>query len=77
MPSLQSEPVVVQGVIAILAAAFTPILLKFGIDAGGAATIFSSIGALATAALSAWSLSHARSKVTPVATPAPTPPPAK
>lgn len=78
---MQNEPVAIGGAVAILTAILTPILAKYGIDADGTAKIVGVLGAVATAALSVYSVWKARSKVTPVVTNSTTnpnvPPPAK
>lgn len=67
LPDLSNEPVVVNSSLTIVAAVATPLLAKYGIDAGGAQAIFSEIAAIATAVLSVWGVVRARSKVSPVA----------
>lgn len=70
MPDLiTTNPVIVNSILAIVAGAVTPYLLKLGFDKDGIATIFTSIGALATAVLSGWAVVRARSLVTPLAAP--------
>lgn len=64
-----SEPVALNGLLSIAAALVTPLLAKWGIDNGGAQSLFAGIGALATALLSIWGVVRARAQVTPVAAP--------
>jgi hypothetical protein len=63
---MSNEPVAVNGAIAIVTAALTPILLQFGLSSTDAAQVCGLVGAAITGAVSVYSLIRARSKVTPV-----------
>lgn len=66
---MSTEPVAINGGLAVVAAIFTPLLARWGIDADGATKLFGLLGALITAALAILALLQARSKVTPVVAP--------
>lgn len=66
---MTNEPVAINGGLAVVAAIFTPLLARWGIDADGATKLFGLLGALITAALAILALLQARAKVTPVAAP--------
>jgi len=62
----QKEPVLVNGTVAALFAALTPVLVYFGVNASSLGRWGSLVGAAATLLLAVWHLFSARSKVTPV-----------
>lgn len=66
---MSTEPVLINGVMAIIAAVLTPLLTKYGIDADGTAKILGLVAAFITAALAVFGIFQARSKVTPVVAP--------
>lgn len=62
-----TEPVLVNGIVGIITAILTPLLVKYGIDADGSAKILGFVPGAVTAIVSVVTLFLARSKVTPVA----------
>lgn len=65
----QPQPVLVNGTAATIAGAITPVLIAAGVQADGAPKIGAFIGAAAVAVLALLALLHARSQVTPLASP--------
>lgn len=66
---MQNEPVAVNGIVAVLTAALTPVLARWGIDASGTGQIVGLAGAVIAAGVSVWRIVAARSKVSPVKPP--------
>lgn len=65
----EQYPVIVNGVVAIIMAFLSPVLIHYGIDSSGVQSVGAAIGGILLAIISVVSVVLAHRKVTPVANP--------